>query len=354
MSGHAVELRGVEKRFGSEIAIRGIDLDIEVGEFVALLGPSGCGKTTTLRMIAGLEDPTAGEILIKGRRINDIPVHYRNIGMVFQNNALFPHRTAFGNIAFGLKTRKVDAKDIQLRVQRALEIVRLPGVEQRFPQELSGGQQQRIAIARAIVIEPDLLLLDEPLSALDANLREEMRSELKRIQNTLGITTLFVTHDQSEALSMADRIVLMNQGRIEQIGMPDQLYNAPCSEFAAKFFGHVNQMEGVVIAAHNGASLVRLGSESVVRVSGLALAVGRARLLLRAERARVVSEMPDKPGISALRGSVMAVEYFGMLVRYVVETDGTSIQVLQAIDGPIFARGARVCVAVPDDAWMVL
>ncbi|MFW6005406.1 MAG: ABC transporter ATP-binding protein, partial [Desulfonatronovibrionaceae bacterium] len=208
----AVQLKGIVKNFGRLEAVKKIDLNIEQGSLVTLLGPSGCGKTTILRMIAGLEHPSLGEIYINGRLVNDIPIHKRNLGMIFQNYALFPHKTIFDNVAFGLKYRKVSKKDMQDKVRKALEMVRLPDVGDRYPAQLSGGQQQRIALARAIVIEPDVLLMDEPLSALDENLREDMRREIDNLQRVLGVTTIFVTHDQREALSMSDRIVVMKDG----------------------------------------------------------------------------------------------------------------------------------------------
>src|SRR6201992_4153239 len=224
MGANAVELRNITLAYGSFIAVENVSLSIQKGTFLTLLGPSGCGKTTILRSVAGLVNPTAGDIEVSGRRVNDIPIHKRNIGLVFQNYALFPHKTVFDNIAFGLKYRSVPKATIAEKVKRALEIVRLPGTDKKLPSELSGGQQQRIALARAIVIEPDVLLLDEPLSALDANLREEMRVELKQIQRQTAITTIFVTHDQSEALAMSDVVVVMNKGKIEQIGAPAEVY----------------------------------------------------------------------------------------------------------------------------------
>src|ERR1700753_2726805 len=224
MGANAVELRNITLAYGSFIAVENVSLSIQKGTFLTLLGPSGCGKTTILRSVAGLVNPTAGDIEVSGRRVNDIPIHKRNIGLVIQNYALFPHKTVFDNIAFGLKYRNVPKATITEKVKRALEIVRLPGTDKKLPSELSGGQQQRIALARAIVIEPDVLLLDEPLSALDANLREEMRVELKQIQRQTGITTIFVTHDQSEALAMSDVVVVMNKGKIEQIGAPAEVY----------------------------------------------------------------------------------------------------------------------------------
>jgi len=237
-----VELVNIRKSFGAVKAVHGADVVFEEGSFTTLLGPSGCGKTTILRMISGLESPTGGDILIGERRINDVPIHKRNLGLVFQNYALFPHRTIGENIAFGLKYRNVSKSDVAQKVKDALDIVRLPNVEDRYPSQLSGGQQQRIALARAIVIEPDVLLLDEPLSALDANLREDMRVELKAIQDRIGVTSIFVTHDQSEALAMSDKIIVMSAGRIEQIGTPEEVYNTPASSFVAGFLGASNML----------------------------------------------------------------------------------------------------------------
>ncbi len=248
----AVELHNVTLAYGDFVAVKDVSLSIRKGEFVTLLGPSGCGKTTILRSIAGLVQPTGGQIEVAGRRIDNIPIHKRNIGLVFQNYALFPHKSVYDNIAFGLKYRSVEKSVIAQKVKRALDMVRLPGVEKKLPSEMSGGQQQRIALARAIVIEPDVLLLDEPLSALDANLREEMRTELKIIQREVGITTIFVTHDQEEALAMSDRIVVMNKGLIEQQGSPEDVYRRPESRFVASFLGQSNLLPGRIAAIENG------------------------------------------------------------------------------------------------------
>ena len=242
-----VQFKGIYKRFGDVVAVEKMNLDIEEGQLVTLLGPSGCGKTTLLRMLAGLEDPTEGDILINGVRINDVPIHKRNLGMIFQNYALFPHKTIFDNVAFGLKYRNVPKNEIRDKVIRAIEMVRLPGVEKRMPSQLSGGQQQRIALARAIVIEPDVLLMDEPLSALDENLREEMRREIDNLQQMLGVTTIFVTHDQREALSMSDKILVMKEGRKQQEGGPESVYNEPVNHFVADFLGHSNFISGQIV-----------------------------------------------------------------------------------------------------------
>ena len=269
----AVDLRNVTLAYGSFVAVKDVNLSIAKGEFVTLLGPSGCGKTTILRSIAGLVQPTGGEISVAGRRIDNIPIHKRNIGLVFQNYALFPHKSIFDNIAFGLKYRNVEKSVIAQKVKRALDMVRLPGVEKKLPSEMSGGQQQRVALARAIVIEPDVLLLDEPLSALDANLREEMRTELKIIQREVGITTIFVTHDQDEALAMSDRIVVMNKGLIEQVGTPEEVYRRPESRFVASFLGQSNLLSARVSSVNGGSALLRL--ENGVELAAAAPAAAR-------------------------------------------------------------------------------
>src|SRR5262245_33660422 len=284
----AVQLNRVTLGYGAFIAVKSVDLVIAKGSFVTLLGPSGCGKTTLLRAIAGLVTPMSGEIVIKGRRVNDVPIHKRNIGLVFQNYALFPHKNIFDNIGFGLKYRRVDRGAIAQRVKRALDIVRLPGVEKKLPSELSGGQQQRIALARAIVIEPDVLLLDEPLSALDANLREEMRTELKAIQREVGITTVFVTHDQEEALALSDRVVVMNHGLVEQIGSPEDVYRWPASRFVANFLGQSNFLPGTVETADGNRSTIRLGNGAALIVAnGGAVAGRRVEAVVRAHRVLV-------------------------------------------------------------------
>ncbi|MBM3598257.1 MAG: ABC transporter ATP-binding protein [Alphaproteobacteria bacterium] len=354
MSTVAIDLRRVEKWFGTVGAVVELDLQVRDGEFVALLGSSGCGKTTTLRMIAGLEQPTSGDIFLKDRRINDVPVHKRNVGMVFQNHALFPHKTAFDNIAFGLKYRKVPKPEIQRRVRAALELVRLPHVEERLPSQLSGGQQQRIAVARAIVIEPDILLFDEPLSSLDAGLREEMRIELKRIQRTLGITTVFVTHDQAEALSMSDRVVVMHDGRKEQEGTPEDVFRRPTSEFVTRFFGFVNELTGTVVGDDGGCQVMRIADGVTVRVAGKHEAGRPIKLLLRAERARVGRGFAPVADVSIIPATVRRSDYLGMLVRYFVDAAGQQLQVIQPLEGSAFRDGERVELRVRAEDWIVL
>jgi putative spermidine/putrescine transport system ATP-binding protein/spermidine/putrescine transport system ATP-binding protein len=318
---NAVDLHRITRRFAANvIAVDGIDLSVPDGAFVTLLGPSGCGKTTTLRMIAGLETPDDGEVQIKGKRMNEVPIHRRNLGMVFQNYALFPHKSIFDNVAFGLKYRGVEKSEIGKRVKEALDIVRLPGVEDRFPSQLSGGQQQRIALARALVIEPDVLLLDEPLSALDANLREEMRVELKNIQRRIGVATVFVTHDQGEALAMSDLVVVMNKGRIEQMGAPTEVYEQPRSEFVASFLGNANFLPAVVQqVATNGISVTLDGGDGLlVGDAARPVAPGeKVRVVVRAEKIEIAASYAD-----GLAAKVVDVDYLGSMARYQMELQG--------------------------------
>jgi putative spermidine/putrescine transport system ATP-binding protein/spermidine/putrescine transport system ATP-binding protein len=318
---NAVELHRITRRFSTAVvAVDKIDLTVPAGAFVTLLGPSGCGKTTTLRMIAGLETPDEGDVLIKGKRMNDVPIHRRNLGMVFQNYALFPHKTIFDNVAFGLKYRNVGKEEIRRRVKQALDIVRLPGVEERFPAQLSGGQQQRIALARALVIEPDVLLLDEPLSALDANLREEMRVELKNIQRRIGVATVFVTHDQGEALAMSDLVVVMNKGHIEQMGAPTEVYEHPRSEFVASFLGNANFLPATVRQVAADGISVDLGAAGSLLVSdaGRVVTPGEAvKVVVRAEKIDIAA-----PGNGGLPATVADVDYLGSMARYQMELPG--------------------------------
>ena len=243
---YAVELESIIKRFGDVVAVDNITLKVREGEFFSLLGPSGCGKTTTLRIIAGLETPDSGTVRLHGKDVTNVPTHKRGIGMVFQTLALFPHMNVYDNIAFGLRMRKYPEEEIRRKVREILEIVRLPGMENRYPNQLSGGQRQRVALARALVIEPEVLLLDEPLGALDLKIRQEMMVELKRIHREVGTTFIYVTHDQGEAMVMSDRIAVMKDGRIMQIGSPEEIYLHPKNTFVAKFIGEaINLIEGV-------------------------------------------------------------------------------------------------------------
>lgn len=347
-----VELVGIRKAFGPVIAVEDAHITFEEGSFTTLLGPSGCGKTTLLRMIAGLEFPTTGDILVGGRRVNDVPIHKRNLGLVFQNYALFPHKTIGENIAFGLKYRGVPKEDARRKVTEALNIVRLPGVEERFPTQLSGGQQQRIALARAIVVEPDVLLLDEPLSALDANLREEMRVELKAIQNRIGVTTIFVTHDQSEALAMSDRIVVMSAGRVEQIGTPELVYNRPASEFVTTFLGNANILSGTVKALKGGIAEVEIptlgsifamleASESQPLKAGTPV-----KLSVKAEKLALEDQRAAEQHDTVLTAQVRDVDYQGQVARYFLEAGSQSLQAINQIDEHPHTVGSEVAVRI--------
>jgi spermidine/putrescine transport system ATP-binding protein len=241
-----VDLEALTKRFGTSVAVESLNLQVRAGEFLSLLGPSGCGKTTTLRMVSGFEAPSEGTIKVSGRNMDGVPPHRRQVNTVFQNYALFKHLTVAENIAFGLQVAKKDRATITRRVGEVLDLVQLPGVEKRYPAQLSGGQQQRVALARAVINEPEVLLLDEPLSALDLKLRQAMRFELSRLHRDLGMTFVFVTHDQEEAITMSDRIAVMNLGRLEQLGTPEDIYERPASRFVASFIGETNLLEGIV------------------------------------------------------------------------------------------------------------
>lgn len=347
----AVQLKGVFKRFDKFLAVDKMDLDIAHGTLVTLLGPSGCGKTTLLRMIAGLETPTDGDIYIKGKRVNDTPVHKRNLGMIFQNYALFPHKTIFDNVAFGLKYRDVPKAQVRQRVTRALETVRLPGVENRKPAQLSGGQQQRIALARAIVIEPDVLLMDEPLSALDENLREEMRREIDGLQKMLGITTIFVTHDQREALSMSDKIVVMKDGLKQQEGSPEEVYNNAANHFVADFLGHSNFFAGKVLDRQGETSRIRLddGRELLARDPGRWGAGDPLEVVIRAQKYEIFpqGECPLSPDINCCDGKIVDRSYMGGEVSYFVELENkTVIHVISLVKMTSYLPGTMVTIYV--------
>lgn len=346
-----VQMTGVYKRFGKVVAVEKMDLDIEEGSLVTLLGPSGCGKTTILRMVAGLETPTEGDIYIKGKRVNDIPIHKRNLGMIFQNYALFPHKTIFDNVAFGLKYRNIAKSEMKKKVGRALEMVRLPGVENRMPSQLSGGQQQRIALARAIVIEPDVLLMDEPLSALDENLREEMRREIDNLQQMLGVTTIFVTHDQREALSMSDKIVVMKDGLKQQEGSPEEVYNYPRNHFVSDFLGHSNFFDGVISGVDDEAVDVKLpdGNEFRVKHPGDWTIGAPVELVIRAQKFELAypDEAPPEPDMNTFGGTIKDRSYMGGEVSYFVELEsGTMVHVIGIAKLTPFRKGEKIRVHV--------
>jgi putative spermidine/putrescine transport system ATP-binding protein len=320
----ALRLDAVRKTFGGVAAVDGISLDVQPGEFVTLLGPSGCGKTTTLNLIAGFEQPDAGHIHLAGRAVEGLPPFRRDIGLVFQDYALFPHMTVADNVGFGLRMRGVDKTEIATRVAEALALVRLPQVGERRPLELSGGQRQRVALARALVIRPTVLLLDEPLSNLDLKLREDMRLEIVGLQRRLGITTVLVTHDQGEALAVSDRIAVMNHGRIEQIGSPIDVYERPATRFVASFMGTTNLVPGVVDVATKAGAIcpVRTPGGSLTALTSAAVTAGQpVTVAVRPERLRVVSGSGAQHGMSV---TVLQHVYLGNKTEvHVTLADGT-------------------------------
>jgi putative spermidine/putrescine transport system ATP-binding protein len=305
-----LELTGVRKHFGPTVAVEDFNLAAERGEFVSFLGPSGCGKTTTLRMIAGFEVPTSGTILLDGTDITHRPPNRRNVGMVFQSYALFPNMTVGNNVGFGLKVRKRPGDQIRKRVTELLELVHLGDKLDRYPYQLSGGQQQRVALARALAFEPQVLLLDEPLSALDAKIRVTLRHEIRAIQRQLGITTVYVTHDQEEALSLSDRVVVMSEGRIEQIGTPFEVYNFPSTGFVASFVGTLNVLPSVVIDP--GAGRLSVAGQEF-RISRQ-VSAGTGSTISLALRPEMIS-LGESGGPNVLRGTVADVSFLGSIVR---------------------------------------
>jgi spermidine/putrescine transport system ATP-binding protein len=320
-----VRLAGVTKRFDDVVAVDELSLEIPRGSFFALLGPSGCGKTTTLRMIGGFEDPDAGRIEVGGTDVTGVPPYKRDVNTVFQSYALFPHLNVFENVAFGLRRR--GAKDVDVRVHELLGVVGLEGLDKRKPRQLSGGQQQRVALARALVNNPRVLLLDEPLGALDLKLRKQMQLELKRIQHEVGITFVHVTHDQEEAMTMADRIAIMNLGRIEQLGAPSELYERPATPFVAGFLGVSNLLAATV----EGPELVRLEDGTRVHVPAETLAgrSGRVGIGIRPEKIR-----PDESEANRLAGVVAESAYIGVSTQYIVDTPAGSVSVYVQNDRP--------------------
>ncbi len=319
MSRHFVEFDGVCKTYdGLTNVVDHLQLSIAEGEFLSLLGPSGSGKTTTLMMLAGFERPTAGHIRLRGKPIDALPPYKRNFGMVFQNYALFPHMTVGENLAFPLTVRGIAKADAAARVQRALDMVRLPGMAQRMPGQLSGGQQQRVAVARALVFEPQLILMDEPLGALDKQLREEMQLELRGLHERLGITMVYVTHDQGEALTMSDRIAVFHQGRIQQIADPQTIYEVPANLFVASFIGENNRLAGEVVESDgNGACVAEVAGGA--RLAGRAVAAcgqrARATVSVRPERIAISTPGDAPPGTNTLAGQVEETIFLGGHVR---------------------------------------
>ncbi|MEW5816887.1 MAG: ABC transporter ATP-binding protein [Spirochaetota bacterium] len=309
-------------------AVNDLSLTIGKGEFVTLLGPSGCGKTTTLRIVAGFESPDSGTILLGDRKMNNVPVYDRNMPMVFQSYALFPHMTIFDNIAYGLKIRKLPREVIRNDVEMSLQLVNMVGLEKRYPGELSGGQQQRVALARALVLKPKIILFDEPLSNLDAKLRIQTRMEIKRVQQMLKITALYVTHDQAEALSMSDRIVVMNKGKIEQIGKPEEIYNNPVSLFTADFMGNANFIEGIIEEITDNIVIVSLQGKSVeVAKENTCEGLKEEEEVYLVIKPEAVSISDKEPGFKAKLASSF---FLGSTIEYSIEFENTFINAVQS------------------------
>ena len=315
-------LTNISKVFGNSVAVRDFNLDVERGEFISFLGPSGCGKTTTLRMIAGFELPTTGTIVVNGQDITMKPPNQRNVGMVFQSYALFPNMTLADNVGFGLKIARLPKAEIDRTVAEMLDVIHLPGFGSRYPHQLSGGQQQRVALARALAIHPQVLLLDEPLSALDAKIRVELRSEIRRIQRQLGITTIYVTHDQEEALSLSDRIVVMSAGQVEQIGTPFEIYNYPRNAFTAAFIGQLNMLPVTIADPQTG--MCTFAGQPVATGEPIEAATGAAKhLAIRPEELG----LGHSPGDNHLDGRIEAVTFLGAIVRVRVDLGDTFLSV---------------------------
>jgi spermidine/putrescine transport system ATP-binding protein len=355
MAGGEVQLVDLVKRFGDFMAVAGINLNMPSGEFFSMLGPSGCGKTTTLRMIAGFERPSEGQILLDGVDMAQTPPHKRNVNTVFQNYALFPHLNVSENVAFGLKYKNASKQETKERVGNALELVALTGFGERRPNQLSGGQQQRVALARALILNPAVLLLDEPLGALDAKLRKRLQIELKALQEEVGITFIYVTHDQEEALTMSDRIAVMSQGRVEQVGPPKEIYEEPATAYVADFLGVSNLMEATASGAGTDGCRVALGEFELIAGQGDLSAVGRAKITIRPER--VGLEAQGTSGENRIPAMVERVVYVGSVLQVIANlAPGERIQAwIQNEGGALpYESGAPVTVHFPREALRVL
>jgi putative spermidine/putrescine transport system ATP-binding protein len=342
----------VTKSFGVQKVVRGASIAVERGEFVSFLGPSGCGKTTILRMIAGFETPTSGTIRIDGRDIMALRANQRNVGMVFQSYALFPNMTVAGNIGFGLRVAGASSAEISKRVDEMLALIKLPQLADRYPWQLSGGQQQRVALARAIAPRPTVLLLDEPLSALDAKIRVALRGEIRAIQRDLGITTIFVTHDQEEALSMSDRVMVMHQGVIDQIGTPFEVYNRPATRFVASFVGTLSVIEGTIADKAKGAVKTGFTTFSGIGLPDGALNGAKIALALRPETLRREARQGDV----ALSGLISAVDFLGSVIRISIDAGANSLTLDMFNDpgSPPPVVGAEISVHVAPENVLVL
>jgi spermidine/putrescine transport system ATP-binding protein len=357
MSGGHVKLESLTKRFDDVTAVDGISVEIQAGEFFSLLGPSGCGKTTTLRMVAGFEPPSGGKIMLDGTDVGQSAPHRRNVNTVFQSYALFPFLTVAENVAFGMKYKSVPKSERESRVTEALAMVQLAGYEKRRPNQLSGGQQQRVALARALVLRPSVLLLDEPLGALDAKLRRTLQVELAALQKEVGITFLYVTHDQEEALTMSDRLAVMHQGRIAQLGTPEEVYNEPADAYVADFLGVSNLMDARVERAGNeqGPCHLRMGDFTLQAQAGQLNATGEVKLAIRPERVHLRPH--ESGGANCLPGMVERLVFLGSTTHvYVRLATGSALQALLRNDGGAvpYSQGTPVSVDLPADALRVL
>ena len=356
MAGGSIELTSLCKRFGEHTAVDCIDLSVASGEFFSLLGPSGCGKTTTLRLIAGFEQPTAGRVLLDGLDVSAVPAHKRNVNTVFQSYALFPFLSVFDNVAFGLRYARVTKAELRTRVGDALSLVSMSSFASRRPGQLSGGQQQRVALARALVLSPAVLLLDEPLGALDAKLRRSLKVELKALQERVGITFLYVTHDQEEALTMSDRLAVMNAGRIVQIGGPRDVYEEPHDTYVADFLGVSNLMEVDVVERGPGQRChIKVGEAALVAERGEVDGLGRAHAVIRPERVRI--EAYGSPGDNRVPAMVERVVFLGSATQVMLRlAPGAPLQALMQNDGsrPDLVQGTPVHCYLPPDALRVL
>ena len=347
-----VELRSVSKSYGDHAALENFSLEVRRGEFLTLLGPSGSGKTTILRLVAGFEQPQSGQILIDGRDASGLPPYQRNVNTVFQHYALFPHLTVFENVAFGLEQRKTPRADLRRRVQSVLELVDLPGKEERYPNQLSGGEKQRVALARAVVLEPAVLLLDEPLGALDEKLRRQMQVELKRLHERLKITFIFVTHDQEEALVMSDRVAVLSRGRLEQIGQAEEIYERPRTRFVAEFMGVENFFEARLAGRENAAFRFETKSGLSLRASnaGGLTETSTATLAVRPEALRLVGRQTNPAASNQFEGEVVESHYEGGSERWVIHLATGERLVVRRVNAPEtrsegISRGSKVLVS---------
>jgi len=353
-----LQIVNLTKKFGNVTAIQEVNLKVEHGEVLTLLGPSGCGKTTTLRCIAGFEKPDRGDVYLDGKEITHLSPETRGIGMVFQNYALWPHMTVYGNLAFGLQIKKIPKNEINERIKKVLAMVRLEGFEGRFPRQMSGGQQQRIALARALVIEPSILLLDEPLSNLDAKLREQMRFEFRELQKKLGITAVYVTHDQAESLVLSDKVVILNEGKVMQVGTPKEIYSHPSNKFVAGFIGITSFIEGFVESfdREKGYLIIRTKDDLIIYGHGSNLSVGeKVAIAIRPEQVKLFKSEIRKEGIrkNMFNGEIVQTSYLGDVIDYRIRLGDWVIRTSMSAERA-FKVGEEICVALSPENIIIV